>query len=98
MADWYLLGVMTYELLVGIPPYYDNDREILFENIKRGPLKIPRTLSPDAKDFIVAVSYLNLLQKATQQRSHLASRIRKRRGGCKRAYLALRNRLGPVLQ
>ena len=21
-VDWYLLGVMTYELLVGIPPYY----------------------------------------------------------------------------
>ena len=46
---------MTYELLVGIPPYYANEREALFENIKKGPLKMPRSLSPEAKDFIVQV-------------------------------------------
>lgn len=25
-VDWYLLGVVLYELLVGIPPYYANNR------------------------------------------------------------------------
>lgn len=25
-VDWYLLGVVMYELLVGIPPYYANNR------------------------------------------------------------------------
>lgn len=58
MVDWYLLGVMTYELLGGIPPYYANDREVLFENIRRGPLKIPKFWSAEAKDFIVSVSRL----------------------------------------
>jgi len=24
-VDWYLLGVLIYEMLHGIPPYYDND-------------------------------------------------------------------------
>ena len=25
--DWYLLGVLLYEMLVGIPPYYSNNKE-----------------------------------------------------------------------
>jgi len=25
-VDWYLLGVVMHEMLVGIPPYYANDK------------------------------------------------------------------------
>jgi serine/threonine protein kinase len=32
-VDWYLLGVLLYEMLVGIPPYYSNNKEILYHNI-----------------------------------------------------------------
>ena len=28
--DWYLCGVLLYELIVGLPPYYNNNRNILF--------------------------------------------------------------------
>jgi serine/threonine protein kinase len=29
-VDWYLLGVLLYEMLVGIPPYFTNNKDILF--------------------------------------------------------------------
>jgi len=28
--DWYLCGVLLYELTVGIPPYYNNNRKEMF--------------------------------------------------------------------
>jgi serine/threonine protein kinase len=42
--DWYLLGVLIYEMLVGVPPYFNPDKAILFKNIEQGPLKIPHTM------------------------------------------------------
>lgn len=39
--DWYGIGVVLYEFLVGVPPYFTNDPERLYENIKSGPLKMP---------------------------------------------------------
>ena len=53
--DWYSLGVLIYELIVGFPPYFDNEKEILYDNIKRGTLKLPKTLSLDVKDLILKV-------------------------------------------
>lgn len=31
--DWYLLGVLLYEMCVGVPPYFNTDKAKLFENI-----------------------------------------------------------------
>ena len=44
-----------YELLVGMPPYFDDEKEIMYENIKRGPLKLPKSLSREAKDLLLKV-------------------------------------------
>lgn len=51
-VDWYLFGVLMYELLIGSPPYYSSSREQLFNNIQRGKLKLPGGLSTDAKNLI----------------------------------------------
>jgi serine/threonine protein kinase len=61
--DWYLTGVLMYELIVGIPPYYNNNRKELFDNILSGPLRIPHTMSLEARDLI-----LNLLNRNPKKR------------------------------
>ena len=67
--DWYLTGVLLYEMLVGIPPYYDHNRKVLFDNIKQGPLRIPHTMSKVARDLI-----LNLLNRNPKKRMGASSR------------------------
>ena len=56
--DWYLVGVLFYELLVGIPPFFSKNREEMFNNIKSGPLLIPKNLSFEAKDLMKKVFFL----------------------------------------
>ena len=50
--DWYLLGVLLYEMLEGLPPYYSDDKYILMDNIIKLDLKVPKYLSKDVKDLI----------------------------------------------
>lgn len=52
-VDWYLVGVLLYEMLVGIPPYFSSNKEQMFKNIKSGPLRMPERLSKDVKDLII---------------------------------------------
>jgi serine/threonine protein kinase len=55
-VDWYLLGVLIYEMLVGLPPYFSPNRNELFDNIQKAQLALPRHLSDDAKDLIKNVT------------------------------------------
>jgi serine/threonine protein kinase len=55
-VDWYLLGVIFYEMVVGTPPYYAATKEELFYNIEKAPLKIPASLSAEAKLLFKNVS------------------------------------------
>ena len=56
-VDWYLLGVIMYEMLVGQPPYYASTKEELFYNIEKAQLKIPQGISPLAGSLISAVRH-----------------------------------------
>ncbi|CDW84156.1 protein kinase domain containing protein [Stylonychia lemnae] len=54
-VDWYLFGVLLYEMVVGCPPYFSPKKEELFNNIQKGVLKIPASLSEECKNLIVSL-------------------------------------------
>ena len=62
-VDWYLLGVLFYEMLVGIPPYFTDNQEMIFKNIEKGDLQIPKFVSDKAKTLLKA-----LLKKEPEER------------------------------
>ena len=57
-SDWWALGVLMYEMLTGIPPFYDKNRNVMFLNIERAKIRWPDpqrhgiTVSDVAKDII----------------------------------------------
>jgi hypothetical protein len=52
-VDWYLLGVLLYEMLVGKTPYFSRDKEQLLKNIENADLYFPKDLSNMAKLLIL---------------------------------------------
>ena len=51
-GDVYQIGIVLYEMLVGIPPYYNDNIKMLYDNIEKGRLKIPKYLTSEAKKFL----------------------------------------------
>ena len=51
-GDVYQIGVVLYEMLVGIPPYYNDNIQTLYENIRKGKLKVPKYLSKQAQNLL----------------------------------------------
>lgn len=54
-VDWYLFGVLIYEMIVGMPPYFSKDRNKLFKNIQGGSLKLPLYLSQSVCELIIGL-------------------------------------------
>ncbi|CDW79366.1 protein kinase domain containing protein [Stylonychia lemnae] len=65
-GDVYQIGVVLYEMLVGMPPYYNDNIKVLYQNIEKGKLKIPKYLTNEAKKFL-----LRILNKDPKKRPSL---------------------------
>ena len=63
MVDWWSLGVLIYEMMVGIPPFYHQNTHFMYQYITTktiifpDPKKYNIPLSAEAKDIIVKVQH-----------------------------------------
>uniref|UniRef100_A0AAV1VBX3 AGC protein kinase n=1 Tax=Peronospora matthiolae TaxID=2874970 RepID=A0AAV1VBX3_9STRA len=51
-VDWWNLGMVLYEMLTGLPPWYTNDRKKLFERLRSARLHFPPYISRRAEALI----------------------------------------------
>jgi len=51
-VDWWNLGMVLYEMLTGLPPWYTSDRKKLFDRLRSARLQFPPYVSGNAKSII----------------------------------------------
>lgn len=56
-VDWWNLGMVTFEMLTGLPPWYTTDKQKLFDRLRNAPLKFPFYVSKSAASFIYVSRY-----------------------------------------
>ena len=48
-VDWWALGILIYEMLVGYPPFYDENPLGIYEKILASHPEFPRFVDPTSK-------------------------------------------------
>jgi serum/glucocorticoid-regulated kinase 2 len=54
-VDWWTLGVLLYEMLTGLPPFYDENVNTMYQRILHDPLRFPEDMPADAKSVITGL-------------------------------------------
>ncbi|XP_078659676.1 calcium/calmodulin-dependent protein kinase type II delta chain-like isoform X5 [Branchiostoma floridae x Branchiostoma belcheri] len=111
-VDMWACGVILYILLVGYPPFWDEDQHKLYSQIKAGAYDYPSpewdTVTPEAKNLINSMLNLNPAKRITAeqalrhpwicQRERVASQIhRQETVDCLKKFNARRKLKGAIL-
>ena len=51
-VDWWTLGVLLYEMMVGIDPFNDPYPMMVYQKIIKGKIKFPKNIDKDGKSLI----------------------------------------------
>lgn len=54
-VDWWTLGVLFYEMLTGLPPFFDQDINTMYHKIVKDPLLFPADMDREAKSLITGL-------------------------------------------
>ena len=104
-VDWWALGILTYEMIVGFPPFYtgSNNNLKMYELIRKKPVYFPDPqrhkikMSDECKDFISKVHIFSLiLFLALGEGPSEQTRNKGRSGRSDQASMVIGNRLSEV--
>ena len=62
-VDWWCLGVVTFEMMYGLPPFYSRDVAEMYDNILHKPLRLRPHITPSGRNLLEG-----LLQKDKAKR------------------------------
>jgi len=51
-VDWWALGVLIFEMLYGVPPFYQENLKVMYEDILHAEIPFPNNFTPQAKEII----------------------------------------------
>jgi len=54
-VDWWSLGILLYELTVGIPPFYSQNVNEMYHKIQHGALRFPPFLTEECRELIIGL-------------------------------------------
>ncbi|KAF8823330.1 Pkinase-domain-containing protein [Lentinula edodes] len=54
-VDWWTLGVLLYEMMTGLPPFYDDNVNTMYQRILTDPLNFPPDMPSEARSVMTGL-------------------------------------------